>query len=293
VKSSRANDEPKIILTLVNQLPESVELYWEGKHQRVSQGLLDGKGRDMEIKSDPGHVFTYDYRGERHFIVIPSEIDETQEFPKRVTRVLNGGKDEIDVLCSVSIKGGKFKGVPMRLIVRPSWAPLGASRFLQLVRTKYFDGMAIHRVVPNFLTQFGIGKDVKQRYHFSELNFSDDDDLGIKFHPGMISFAGNGPKSRSTEVFIAMPGVSEAQLKYWGAQPWERPFGYVTGNLEDTPLDFFASYGDLPPTGKGPDPQEMWKPTGYDYLAENFPEIDYIETCFLPWDNSAAPDGEL
>ena len=37
-------------------------------------------------------------------------------------------------------------------------------------------------------------------------------------------------------------------------------------------------YGDMPPWGKGPDPQKIYG-EGYGYLAREFPELDYLETC--------------
>ena len=37
-------------------------------------------------------------------------------------------------------------------------------------------------------------------------------------------------------------------------------------------------YWDMPPWGKGPDPQKIYG-EGYGYLAHEFPEIDYLETC--------------
>lgn len=288
ISSSVCQEDPAVALTITNQLPEDVSVYWEGKEQRVYQGMVPGLGGELILNTDTGHLFTYDYAGERHWITFPVEEAIKVDGITHVSHVMNGGKDEIDVFCTVTIKGGTFKGIPLRMIIRPSWAPRGASRFLQLVRLKYFDGMAINRVVPNFLVQFGIGKNVRQRHAFSELQFMDDPKVDMKFQPGMISFAGNGPNTRSTEVFIAMPGVSDAQLEYWGEKPWETPIGYVAGRLEDTPLTYFSSYGDIPPDGNGPHPHEIYKNDGYEYLAENFPDLDYIEKCFLPWEAMAS-----
>ena len=292
ISSSLCREVSELALTVTNQLPQDISVYWEGKEERVYQGVVPALGGELTLNTDTGHLFTYDYSGERHWITIPAEVKTDVEGIKHVNHVANGGKDEIDVFCTVTIKGGTYKGIPLRMIIRPSWSPRGASRFLQLVRLKYFDGMAINRVVPNFLVQFGIGKNVRQRHAFSELQFMDDEKIDMKFQPGMISFAGNGPNSRTTEVFIAMPGVSEAQLEYWGEKPWETPIGYVAGRLEDTPLTYFSSYGDIPPNGSGPHPHEIYKNDGYEYLAEKFPDLDYIEKCFLPWE-ATVNDPEL
>jgi cyclophilin family peptidyl-prolyl cis-trans isomerase len=77
------------------------------------------------------------------------------------------------------------------ILVKPSWAPRGASRFLALVREKYYDGVAIHRVIPNFFAQFGIAKDYKQRTEWSSKPLLDDGrDPNIQWGPGHVSFAG-------------------------------------------------------------------------------------------------------
>eukprot|EP00959_Pyramimonas_sp_CCMP1952_P276597 5781732-Pyramimonas_sp.AAC.2 len=41
-------------------------------------------------------------------------------------------------------------------LVHPDWAPLGAERFLELVKTGFFNNVGLTRVVQGFLVQFGI-----------------------------------------------------------------------------------------------------------------------------------------
>ena len=58
------------------------------------------------------------------------------------------------------------------------------------------------------MAQFGIAKDVELRRKFEREAFPDDSGDGRRFRPGYMSFAGNGVDSRTTEVFIVMPGKS-------------------------------------------------------------------------------------
>eukprot|EP00971_Amphidinium_carterae_P178772 3546054-Amphidinium_carterae.1 len=51
----------------------------------------------------------------------------------------------------------------MTIRVRPDWGPLGAQRFLSLVRSKYFDGCAFFRAIKGFIVQFGISPNDKLR----------------------------------------------------------------------------------------------------------------------------------
>jgi len=168
--------------------------------------------------------------------------------------------------------------------VKPYWSPRGASRFLALVRQGYYDGVALSRVVPEFLVQFGIARDVDLRSEWSDSTFHDDVPTEyLKFEPGYVSFAGNGPDSRTTEIFIVMPGTGQEQLDYLGENSWETPFAVVQGSDSDDGVltRIYSGYGDMPPEGKGPDSARIYDIDGYDYLAENFPNLDYIERCYI------------
>lgn len=143
--------------------------------------------------------------------------------------------------------------------------------------------------MPNFLTQFGISPDYTLRTEALSTTIEDDpvpETGAIKFRPGMMSFAGAGPNTRSAEVFIVMPGTPEGQLDLFGTNPWETPFG-VIDNIEETPVPNFYSYGDFFPPGKGPHPQDIYPEGGYEYLAENFPLLDYIDYCIVVGDRSS------
>ena len=127
------------------------------------------------------------------------------------------------------------------IIVKPYWAPIGAHRFLQLVREQYYDGVAFNRAVPGFLTQFGIAKDYELRSKWDSMQILDDTTFE-KFKP--ISFAGSGEDSRTTEIFIVMPNVEQRQLDYFGENSWETPFAYISGRiLKDLANGFIPTTG--------------------------------------------------
>ena len=69
-----------------------------------------------------------------------------------------GVDDAPPVVACATAHGGSF-----RLAVTPRWAPRGAARFLELVRSGFYDGAAISRVVPGVLAQWGIGADPEAR----------------------------------------------------------------------------------------------------------------------------------
>src|SRR6185436_10529741 len=45
---------------------------------------------------------------------------------------------------------------PFVVLVKREWAPLGADRFYELVRERFFDENRFFRVLPNFVAQFGL-----------------------------------------------------------------------------------------------------------------------------------------
>jgi hypothetical protein len=75
---------------------------------------------------------------------------------------------------------------------------------------------------------------------------------------------GSGHDSRTTEIFIVMPGTPQEQLDYFGENSWETPFGIVVGDAEHRVLtEIYSGYGDMSSMGgKG----EISR-----CFAENFP----------------------
>ena len=79
--------------------------------------------------------------------------------------------------------------------------------------------------------------------HFEQIK--DDPNLNLGIHKHYVSFAGGGPNTRSTQIFIAFE-----DLDFLGKEPWETPFGVVIkgGEVIDR---LYKEYGDMPPFSKG------------------------------------------
>ena len=71
------------------------------------------------------------------------------------------------------------------------------------------------------MTQFGIS-DREEHKHWHRSTIQDDPNLHKGIFKNYLSYAGSGPNSRSTQLFIAFK-----DLDFLGKQPWETPFGKV------------------------------------------------------------------
>src|SRR6266699_2796784 len=87
------------------------------------------------------------------------------------------------------------------IAVHRAWAPLGADRFYNLVRSGYYDGVRFFRVLPGFMAQFGIHGDTTVTAVWREQRIPDDLVRRTNVR-GMVTFATAGPGTRTTQVFI-------------------------------------------------------------------------------------------
>src|ERR1043166_2680399 len=78
------------------------------------------------------------------------------------------------------------------IAVHRAWAPLGADRFYNLVRSGYYDGVRFFRVIPGFMAQFGLHADTAVTAAWCERRIPDDP-AGRSNQRGMVTFATAGP----------------------------------------------------------------------------------------------------
>ena len=152
--------------------------------------------------------------------------------------------------------------------VHRDWAPLGADRFYELVKSGYYDGARFFRVLPGFMAQFGIAADPKVTAKWKDANLQDDP-VKQSNTPGMLTFATAGPNTRTTQMFINTG--DNARLDGQGFAP----IGKVTTGL-DVVQGFYSGYGEGAPQGNGP-AQGQIEEQGNSYLEKDFPQLDFIK----------------
>jgi peptidyl-prolyl cis-trans isomerase A (cyclophilin A) len=156
--------------------------------------------------------------------------------------------------------------------VNRAWAPNGADRFYNLVKSGYFDDARFYRVVSGFMAQFGFNGDPKISAAWRAARIKDDP-VRQSNKRGFVTYATSGPDSRTTQVFINFD--DNVGLDSQGFAP----FGRVVSGM-DVVEKLNAQYGDGPPRGPGPD-QARIHFEGNAYLNKSFPRLDFIRKATI------------
>ena len=152
------------------------------------------------------------------------------------------------------------------------WAPQGADRFYNLVKAGFFDGMAFHRVLDDFVAEWGIHGDPWVNAAWRQALMADEP-VRQSNTRGRLVFSKNIPNSRTVQLFINLK--DNLSLDGQGFSP----IGEVLEGMEVVE-SLYSEYGDGPPRGEGVY-QAMAIARGDEYLNEEFPLLDRIERAVL------------
>ena len=159
------------------------------------------------------------------------------------------------------------------ITVNRDWAPHGADRFFNLVKSGFFNDVRFFRAIPNFMVQFGIHGDpsIATAWRNARLPV---DKVVQSNRRGFVTYAmGASPDTRTTQVFINFR--DNANLDAMGFAP----FGQVTTGMEVVDK-IYTGYGEGAPRGSGPD-QGRLQAEGNAYLMKSFPKLDYMKTATI------------
>ena len=164
----------------------------------------------------------------------------------------------------------------MRVRVRRHWSPSGADRFFSLARQGYFDDVAFHRVIRNFVAQFGIHGDPAVSAAWRGRSIPDDS-VRQPNRRGTLSFARGGPNTRSVQLFFNLVDNTPRldTLNGFGFPP--------LGEIVEGVAVLDSLYWQYSGTRGGqtfPGPaQDSINRQGNAYLRRAFPQLDYIRTA--------------
>jgi peptidyl-prolyl cis-trans isomerase A (cyclophilin A) len=149
--------------------------------------------------------------------------------------------------------------------VHRAWAPNGADRFYNLVKSGFYDDLRFFRAVDGFMVQFGISGDPAVNAKWQPAKIPDDP-VKESNKRGYVTFATSGPNSRTTQIFINY-NDSNARLDGMGFAP----FGQVTQGM-DVVDQLYKGYGEAA-SGAQPTIQSQ----GNAFLDSRFPKLDTLK----------------
>ena len=156
--------------------------------------------------------------------------------------------------------------------VHRAWAPNGADRFYNLVKSGYYNDVRFFRVIKGFMVQFGISGNPDLNAVWREARIPDDD-VTESNQRGYVSFATGGPNTRTTQVFINFGNNNGLDGQGFS------PFGQVVSGMNVVDA-LYGGYGDGGKGGNGPN-QGRLQGRGNAYLNADFPKLDYIKKATI------------
>ena len=161
----------------------------------------------------------------------------------------------------------------MDVRIRRAWSPLGADRFHALVRQRFFDDVAFHRVIRNYVAQFGIHGDTAVTRAWRGRSIADEP-VRAPNRRGTLSYARGGPDTRSAQLFFNTVDNTPRldTLNGFGFPP----IGEVVSGmavLDSLNWEYSGTRGGQ--TFPGPS-QDSISRQGNAYLRRVFPRLDYI-----------------
>ena len=150
-----------------------------------------------------------------------------------------------------------------------AWAPVGADRFFNLVRHGYYDDVRFHRVVPGFITQWGVSGRADVNAVWYHRGMPDDPPLASNVR-GTMAYAFTEPGTRTTQIYINMADNSRLDAQGFA------PFGRVVEGMDDVVDEIYSGYGEASGGGVRNGDQSRIVAEGNAYLDAAFPDLDRL-----------------
>ncbi|AOW21906.1 peptidylprolyl isomerase [Urechidicola croceus] len=160
------------------------------------------------------------------------------------------------------------------LEAKREWSPEGVDRLYQLIKNDYYTDIALFRVIPGFVVQFGIHNDSLINKLWEKHVISDES--VIQSNDSMaISFARDGVDSRTTQIFINLKDNHRLDTVHYNDVTGFPVVAKIISGME-TVHKFNSEYG-----AKPSHEQDSIYNKGNAYLKEKYPKMDYIKRAYL------------
>jgi len=155
------------------------------------------------------------------------------------------------------------------------WSPKAVDRLYQLITSEFYKDMAIYRVVPNFVAQFGIHNNAALNTSWNSLEVIDEPVVEKNFS-GTIAFARAGKKTRTSEIFINLKNNSPLlDTIYYNGVKGFPVIAKVSKGMEVVE-QFYSGYSEKPANK-----QDSINAKGNTFLKSNYPKLDYIIKAYI------------
>ncbi|CAF0947469.1 unnamed protein product [Adineta steineri] len=165
--------------------------------------------------------------------------------------------------------------------ITQNWAPIGANHLFDIINSQFYAvPSAFFRVVPKFVVQFGISGDPIQNTIWNKTIL--DDPVLMSNIVGTVSYATNGPNTRTTQLFINYRNNSRLDLHGFS------PIGVVTTGLDVANTIFNPTPGN----STGVD-QDAYSTEGNAWILVNYSQINFIKKVSITYDCSRSYQSKI
>ena len=158
------------------------------------------------------------------------------------------------------------------IIAKRGWSPQGVDRLYQLIKSEFYTDIALFRVIPEFVVQFGINNDSILNNSWGKYKIADEAVLQ-KNDSMAISFARDGVNSRTTQIFINLKDNHRLDTVNYNDVKGFPVIAKITKGME-TVHKFNSTKDNVPD-------QDSINKYGNDYLKRNYPKLDYIKKAYI------------
>ena len=158
------------------------------------------------------------------------------------------------------------------IIAKREWSPQGVDRLYQLIKSDFYTDIALFRVIPEFVVQFGIQSDSVLNSSWKKYKIKDEPVLQSNDSMA-ISFARDGVDSRTTQIFINLKNNHRLDtVNFNGVTgfPVIAKITYGMGNVHK----FYSTDEDVPD-------QDSIQKYGNDYIKRKYPKVDFINKAYI------------
>ncbi|WP_421802693.1 peptidylprolyl isomerase [Flagellimonas sp.] len=158
---------------------------------------------------------------------------------------------------------------------RREWSPVAVDRLYQLIEHGFYTDIAIFRVLPNYVAQFGIHNDSTIASSWNRVKIKDEPVLKPNTQ-GSVSFARGGPETRGTQLFINLKDNSPRldTISFMDVKGFPVVAQVISGF--DVVESFYDGY-----EAELDNKQDTIFAQGNTYLKKNYPILDYIHKAYI------------